>query len=410
MRRPKVFISHSTSPENEPFLDQVYAALKQHDGGNSFDVFLDRKEITTGEEWHQKILKNLCTCDAVVILLSKKALASHWVRQEAAFSAMRRYGDLALKLVVVTLDDVTAQQIQDCPYLGGVARLHDVQFSPKDKTPDEIIEELAGLSARNYSPLGDLLLRMSLTLECIHSPILEYAIGHLESNCVANLSWNTNPAHTLALSVAAEPHKALENLRNFLPAIRDTPNRRDIANILLEKVKPLWVKPEAAENLSLAQQKKEKQTTLIINGFNPQDFTAESYADRAWGKGNHKLISVGTDHRFKTIEKIMLNTVGQKANPLEEKHAKDWLKNIDMPILLVFPAPEDEETEQSLPDQSVLEEVVNEYPSTVILIPIGESPPNYRSDLRPLEPALDVKEEKKQFRSYIKVNEYIKSM
>lgn len=252
MRSPKVFISHSSkTPEGITFLEQVYAALNQHGDGQSFEVFLDREEIHTGEEWHKKILQKLCTCDAVVILLSKAALNSHWVRQEAAFSAMRRYGDLALKLVVVTLDDVTAQEIQACPYLGGIARLHDVQFAPKHKTPEEIIEELADLTIRPYSPLGDLLLKMSETLEYIKPATLERAIRLLDCNCVATLNWNTHLAHTLALSVASEQYKALKNLSALMKDIGHVVGQEK-ARTLLHMVKHLWVNPDAATHLSNA--------------------------------------------------------------------------------------------------------------------------------------------------------------
>lgn len=402
MRKPRVFISHSTSPENEPFLDQVYTVLEQHGGGNSFDVFLDRKEIKTGEEWHQKILKNLCTCDAVVILLSKKALASHWVRQEAAFSAMRRYGDPSLKLVVVTLDDVDAKTVEACPYLGGVARLHDVQFAPKNKTPNEIVAELAGLATRAYSPLGDLLLRMSETLECIQSATLERAINILNCNAVARLHWNTHFAYTLALSVAHEEHKALENLETLLKEIGHVVGREK-AGILLKMVRHLWVKPDAAENFATAQRQRHP---VIANGFNPEDFTAKSFADRAWGKGNHQIVPIGACRSMGEIEDIMLQTVGSKTMP--KRLAEKRLKSVSEPILLVFPAPDDESTDTMfLPDENLLQDIMGKYPTTAIFIPAGTTLPDCRPDLQPLEPPLNMKDEDNQYLTYCDVKKYI---
>lgn len=402
MRKPRVFISHSTSPGNEPFLDQVYTALEQHGGGNSFDVFLDRKEIKTGEEWHQKILKNLCTCDAVVILLSEKALASHWVRQEAAFSAMRRYGDPSLKLVVVTLDNIDAKTIEACPYLGGVARLHDVQFAPKNKTPDEIIAELAGLTTHIYSPVGNLLLRMSETLEYIHSATLERTIRLLDYNCIAKLSWNTHFAYTLALSVANEHPKAWENLLILLQEIRHVPKRHEIANILLEMVKPLWVEPEVAKNLSLAQQ---QRSPLITTGINPENFTAESYADRAWGNGNHQLVPIGSCRSMKEIEAIMRETVGSKTMP---KHlAEKCLLTATDPIVLVFPVPDDDSDTAFLPDENLLQELMKKYPTTAVFIPTGETLPEGRPDLQKLTPLLDTDAEGNHYLAYHRVKKYI---
>ncbi|SKA75874.1 TIR domain-containing protein [Thiothrix eikelboomii] len=406
MRRPKVFISHSSkTPEGITFLEQVYTALDRHGGGQSFDVFLDREEIHTGEEWHKKILQNLCTCDAVVILLSKAALNSHWVRQEAAFSAMRRYGDLALKLVVVTLDDVTAQEIQACPYLGGVARLHDLQFAPKHKTPEDIIEELAGLTIRPYSPLGDLLLKMSETLEYIKPATLERAIRLLDCDCVATLNWNTHLAHTLALSVASEQYKALKNLSALMKDIGHVVGQEK-ARTLLHMVKHLWVNPDAATHLSNAHT---QRIPITVNGFNPEDFTAGSYADRAWGKGNHWLVPVGNCRDMGSIEEVMRQSVGLQTMP--QRYKDKLLKTTSEPILLVFPAPDEVAPDiDLLPDENLLKDIMGKYPTTVIFIPVGETSPDCRPDLQPIEPALDVAMEDEQYLNYCKVKQYIESM
>lgn len=407
MHKPKVFISHSSkTPETTAFLEQVYSALDQHGYGQSFDVFLDREEIHTGEEWHKKILENLCTSDAVVILLSEAALASHWVRQEAAYSAIRRYGDPFLKLVVVIVDEaVSIQQIEQCPYLGGVARLHDVQFAPKHKTPDEIIEELAGLTARNYSPLGDLLLKMSETLEYIKPATLERAIKLLDCNCVAALNWNTHLAHTLALSVASEQHKALENLSALIKDIGHVVGQEK-ARTLLHMIRHLWVHPDAATHLSNSLP---QRTPLTINGFNPEDFTARSYADRAWGKGNHWLVPVGNCRDIESIEEVMRQSVGLQTMP--SRYKDKLLKTTSEPIMLVFPTPDDAASDiDFLPDENLLKDIMSKYPTTAIFIPVGKTPADFRPDLQPIEPALDVVMEDKQYLNYCKVKKCIESM
>ena len=410
MPRPKVFISHSSkTPETTAFLDQVYVALKQHGSGQSFDVFLDREEIYTGEEWHKKILNNLCTCDAVVLLLSEAALASPWVRQEAAFSAIRRFGDPSLKLVVVIIDDtVSVQKIEQCEFLGGVARLHDVQFTTK--APNDIIEELANVTNRSYSLLDNSLEDMCSALEAIRPDILAQAIRNLDDNRIATLPWNTAPAHILALSVVDEPSKALRNFHDLLlPAMRRIiHNRRDSAIVLLESVKPLWVEPKASKNLFLAQQNKENKAPLTINGFNQQNFTAESYADRAWGKGKYLLVSVGSSTSEVQILNILRSTVVPQTM---HKHFVDArIKKYRKPILVVFSSPEPGASELLLPDENLLERITSLYPTAVILLPTGEASPQGRPDLQPLEPKLDTEEEDRQFDDYLDVNDYIATL
>ena len=88
MSRPKkVFISHSTkTDENLVFLNAVCDALT-----DDFEVLVDRRTLQPSDQWHSCILEWMYECDAVVILMSRRALEeSHWVLAEATVTSVRR--------------------------------------------------------------------------------------------------------------------------------------------------------------------------------------------------------------------------------------------------------------------------------------------------------------------------------
>ena len=72
----KVFISYSS--EDGPWAEAIHERLE----ADGFSTFWDETGIRAGEDWEQKILKNLTASQHLVVLLSKEAAASDWVRRE----------------------------------------------------------------------------------------------------------------------------------------------------------------------------------------------------------------------------------------------------------------------------------------------------------------------------------------
>jgi hypothetical protein len=82
----KVFLSYSEADEKlvEPFRKELREAWSRQ--GGELSVWNPASDITSGDNWALKHGRALETADAVVILLSPKAVKSDWVKSEIDFA------------------------------------------------------------------------------------------------------------------------------------------------------------------------------------------------------------------------------------------------------------------------------------------------------------------------------------
>jgi hypothetical protein len=77
---PQIFINHSAK---DSFAKQVRDGVaKKLSEMKGFDVLLDQDRINPGEAWRAKLYRWLGSCHGAVILFSRDALQSDWVRTE----------------------------------------------------------------------------------------------------------------------------------------------------------------------------------------------------------------------------------------------------------------------------------------------------------------------------------------
>jgi hypothetical protein len=100
-----VFISYSRA-------DVAWAeAIHDRLADDGFSSFWDRDSLRAGDDWEEKILDNLKACQHLIVLLSKHATGSNWVRREyMQFDALINVarsgaGQLNRRLIFVLLDD-----------------------------------------------------------------------------------------------------------------------------------------------------------------------------------------------------------------------------------------------------------------------------------------------------------------
>ena len=101
----KVFISYRS--EDRPWAKELHERLE----ADGFTNFWDKTAILAGQDWEQKILENLQASQHLVVLMSKTAKASDWVRREyAQFDALINSASssaepLNRRLIFVLLDE-----------------------------------------------------------------------------------------------------------------------------------------------------------------------------------------------------------------------------------------------------------------------------------------------------------------
>lgn len=136
-RKPRIFISHSAKEADaQEVRDKLKTALQAAD---KYEVLLDVETLKPGDPWRNRINLWLGACDAAIVLLSEKALASHYVTYETSVLAYRSAAfDSSLLILPVLLGDVTPEKLQ-ASYLSP-AQLDEKQLVRG--TPDEIVAKV----------------------------------------------------------------------------------------------------------------------------------------------------------------------------------------------------------------------------------------------------------------------------
>jgi hypothetical protein len=109
--RPKIFISHSakTDPAKH-LLDRLEKEL----GAAGFELLVDRTRLDAhpGVRWREALNAWLEICDGAIILFSREALQSDWVKAEAVILNHRwRGGTRGFPLLLGLVGDVVPEEI-----------------------------------------------------------------------------------------------------------------------------------------------------------------------------------------------------------------------------------------------------------------------------------------------------------
>lgn len=302
MSKARIFISHSckdveiaTGPsfEAEPderlrrlkyakyVRDEVVRLLSQ-----DFEVWLDRKLLDPGDHWPIKLLRWLGECDAAVLLLSRDAIQSRWVLQEATVLTWRRHLRPDFRLIPVILGDLDRDQLATAGF--GPLQISDIQAAKVEGPVDFSRSEADALALRIAGRFKDLAVTeeenalwkwvedVASILQNLDESILKRACAPLH---IQDRDWAHYPdrartvAHYLLRANLDDAGKALDGIATALGA-----RGVGLLATLVELVKPLWVNPAAA--IALAEIRNGAWHAYAINTDNPD--AAQDYARRAW--------------------------------------------------------------------------------------------------------------------------------
>src|SRR6185295_15717785 len=93
----KVFISYSHSPEDDVLVDRVVSSLEKA----GLNVWYDKREIFPGDNWAEIIGRGLNESDAMVVVLTARALEAECVRHDISFALAQKSFKKRLIPVVV---------------------------------------------------------------------------------------------------------------------------------------------------------------------------------------------------------------------------------------------------------------------------------------------------------------------
>ncbi|MBL7487624.1 toll/interleukin-1 receptor domain-containing protein [Frankia sp. AgB1.9] len=97
--RVDVFLSYTG--ETVDIAREIAAYLRQ----NSINAWLAADHVAPGDNWSARVSTQIETADAIVIILSKDYMRSHWARTEAAFATARTIQESGPVVIPVFTDD-----------------------------------------------------------------------------------------------------------------------------------------------------------------------------------------------------------------------------------------------------------------------------------------------------------------
>jgi hypothetical protein len=123
-----IFISHSST--NRALVGEVFAELLDALG---YQVWLDTKSIRLSEKWKPLLAKGLEAADWFLVVVSREASESEWVKHETAWAIE----NLSSRVIPIVIDDSEPSAVD--------ARLCDYQYYSYVKEPARTIAALTRL-------------------------------------------------------------------------------------------------------------------------------------------------------------------------------------------------------------------------------------------------------------------------
>ncbi|MDP9119822.1 MAG: toll/interleukin-1 receptor domain-containing protein [Acidobacteriota bacterium] len=261
----RIFISHST---HDDLTRVVRLRLIERLRTLGLEPLVDY-EIQPGEPWRAKLDFWLDCCDGAVLLFSRSALESDWVRKEATILTWRKSRDPRLRLVPVLLGDVSPEDLSR-GYLSSL-QVGEIEWAKMDSGSNEeqdvepLIEKIAqsfgGLPRGDGDP--DLRAWISRTAGCLRKA----DPGDLELAAVQLGIGEPDWRDFCELAVTVAHHLLHQELEHSLPGLAHVMAAlpRGGRETLCELLEPLWVREEAARHILPVTRRASAQRLLAIN-------------------------------------------------------------------------------------------------------------------------------------------------
>ncbi len=291
----QVFISHSAkSAEHEQILDRLRKDLEKA----GLDPWLDRERLKAGVIWNEAISEALITCHAAIILFSKMALESDFVKYEVSNLLNRKRSQKSFGFFPVTIDGLQPDDIDKKFY--GAIKLADVQIEKLADAQEDIINKLKQLDPVHSNPTNVIEGMLLGTFRGIEPVVLRNSASELgfEINAAPAMGWDDNSEKRavalaflrflLAQSMAGQ----IRMLRNIEVPLSKITSMKEI----LAEVAPWWVDDGAAEALCGVSKKGPGERIALMNAAYG-DWTCRMFLSRAHPAQKAGVVGVAPDDR-----------------------------------------------------------------------------------------------------------------
>ncbi|RAJ71912.1 TIR domain-containing protein [Streptomyces sp. Amel2xB2] len=247
MARPKIFISHSSGKCGDEGCEcAAYRdALAAHLEGLGCDTVVDRDVLRGGDEWHKKLMVELLRSQGAVVLLSRHALDSYHVMEEALLAnALREANQQRFLLLPVVLPGVRRADLKGSRLDGiDLGRLDMVDWSPAAGPavpPPEVAGILRPLVERHGAlPHPRVTEYVASRIEGLSDHALRQVAQELGVDVIAYARDHTNYVVSTGL-LSERPVDGIgaycamrKALTRLLPLLTDREHRRDVVDVVV---------------------------------------------------------------------------------------------------------------------------------------------------------------------------------
>jgi len=407
----RIFVSHCAKHDarSELVVQRLVAELS----GGEVQLIWDRDLLGVGDDWNDKLLTEMDSCDGAILLLSAAALKRPYVVMECTILAQRKrhsekWGGNTFELLSVLVGGITPEDLVDQTKSNmkdlGLGRYQ----AGDDQSLDALVEALKAplerlkLVRRGNAP-RDLLL---------NDIARQLASSKLGSDAkLANLlridlpPWvQTASIEVRALAVAAAmPDQSLRSVGRALAEAKDDIGQKD-AVAIVERLAPFAIPSAAAACIPKVAHDLSRPKAFEINAEHLD--TGRWYARLACGsmlvttmtEVTNADSGLGSAHLVEEIIESVMEKVD--AETLEE--ALEELRDIGTPFFVLIPC--------ARPSSDVVSRIHERFPTVTLLFLSGSEPPPAHpiANVGRLEPSLKDGEEQKVRTNYEKAKKTVK--
>lgn len=398
----KLFVSHSSRSEaDRQRLKDICAGLR----AKGYHTLVDQSgDIPVGSDWDLYLSEWMAECHAAIILFTKDALHSKWVQKEAAILTWRARVDPTFVLIGALMDGMTPETI-DKKKLYRILRITDIQLRRECTTAADVVatanQTLGGPETDQETPFDDLERRIRDILEQVAEPqALKDAWDRLPGTNKPLTAPAFRFAPAFARYILRDPQQALGHLHCVLESLAHLLGRPE-AEQLRTLVLGIWVEAEAATRLADTAI---DHNVVALNGARVPKFSGRAYCERAWPYPRvYKLVPVNTrEWAWQEIERAIETPFADASDPFDDpkQNIEDYP---DQVVILIA-----SKNSNQPPDHVTLTELKTHYPKAIVLYwPGPQLPADLPEGIAPLEPELDLREEKTQYEAFNKIGALI---
>jgi hypothetical protein len=291
----RVFISHSSKSS---FATGVCRLVVRQLRAKNYQVFLDADELRPGEEWRSVLNHRLADCHAAVLLLSREALASPWVRREINILLWRRSLGAAVHVIPALIGDVGRDDVA----AAGFSELEPFQYArlPGGKSGKSdaallataITDRFADLKAEPVmrDPMQKWIDRVTFFLSHVGDDESINDCGRYLGIAEEDLSYLKLPEGRRFLAHQLLNQDLTNSTYSAVRAVSDYLGREWLAK-LIQDIAFVWVNMQAARQL-LDVYEEPGGGVALLNARSA--LTAYEYIDRATCRGDYWREMAGT--------------------------------------------------------------------------------------------------------------------